>query len=61
MAMERDALFKQADHMWKMLDNMAEQDPEGYQRFIKKQLEEGATNLKPPQPVFCLSCEINEV
>ena len=61
MAMERDALLKQADHMWKMLDNMAEQDPEGYQRFIKKQLEEGATNLKPPQPVFCLSCEINEV
>ena len=59
--MERDALLKQADHMWKMLDNMAEHDPEGYQRFIKKQLQEGATHLQPPQPVFCLSCEIDEV
>ena len=59
--MERESLLKQADHMWKMLDNMAENNPEGYQRFIKKQLQEGSTHFKPPKPVFSLSCEIDKV
>jgi len=59
--MERDSLLRQADHMWKVLDNMAENNPEGYQRFIKKQLQEGSAHFKPPEPVFCLSCEIDKV
>lgn len=59
--MERDSLLRQADHMWKMLDNMAENNPEGYQRFIKKQLQEGSAHFKPPEPVFCLSCKIDKV
>ena len=58
---ERESLLRQADHLWKMLDNMAENNPEGYQRFIKKQLQEGSEHLKPPEPVFCLSCEIDKV
>ena len=59
--MERESLLRQADHMWKMLDNMAENNPEGYQRFIKKQLGEGSAHFKPPEPVFCLRCEIDMV
>ena len=58
---ERESLLRQADHLWKMLDNMAENDVEGYQHFIKKQLQEGSQHLKPPEAVFCLSCEIDKV
>lgn len=32
------ALAQQADQMWKMLDNMAENDPEGYKAFLASQV-----------------------
>ena len=59
--MERESLLRQADHMWNMLDSMAENNPDDYQRFIKKQLQEGSVHFKPPEPVFCVSCEIDKV
>lgn len=61
LKMDKESLLRQADHMWKILDNMAENNPEGYQHFIKKQMQEGSANFKPPEPVFCLSCEIDTV
>ncbi|XP_067036075.1 PIH1 domain-containing protein 2-like [Acropora muricata] len=50
-----DVLLGQADSMWKMLDDLAESDPEAYQRFIDKTLKEGSDFLKPPEPCFCIS------
>ena len=59
--MERESLLKTADHVWNLLDNMAESNPEAYQRLIQMQLQEGSTHFKPPEPIFCLSCEIDKV
>lgn len=50
-----DVLLRQADSMWKMLDDLAESDPEAYQRFIDKTLKEGSDLFKPPEPCFCIS------
>lgn len=53
--MGSESLLNQADSMWKILDDMAESDPEAYKRFIDKALKEGATYFKPPEPCFCIS------
>ena len=50
-----DVLLGQADSMWKILDDLAESDPEAYQRFIDKTLKEGSDLFKPPEPCFCIS------
>ena len=44
-----------------MLDEMAATNPEGYKKFIKKQMTEGVEVLKPPQPVMALHCKTAEV
>jgi len=33
--------IKQAENLWKMLDEMAESDPESYKKFIEKNIREG--------------------
>ena len=53
--MGSESLLNQADSMWKILDDLAESDPEAYKRFIDKALKEGATYFKPPEPCFCIS------
>ena len=53
--MGSDSLLNQAESMWKMLDDMAESDPDAYKKFIDKALKDGATSLKPPEPCFCIS------
>ena len=37
------ALGKQADALWKMLDEMAESDPAAYRTFLQQQAEAAAT------------------
>lgn len=32
--------------MWKMLDDLAENDPDGYSKFIKGNLEQGTEQIK---------------
>ena len=53
--MGSDSLLNQAESMWKMLDDMADSDPDAYKKFIDKALKDGATSLKPPEPCFCIS------
>ena len=53
--MGSESLLNQADSMWKMLDDLAESDPEAYKRFMDKTLKEGSTLFKPPEPCFCVS------
>ena len=50
-----EALHKQADNVWKMLDDMADSDPEAYKSFIDKILKEVPNACKPPEPCFCVS------
>jgi len=38
--------MKQAEHIWKMLDDMAENNPESYKQFIQKSVSEGVQNAK---------------
>lgn len=53
--MGSESLLSQADSMWKMLDDLAESDPEAYKRFMDKTLKEGSSLFKPPEPCFCIS------
>lgn len=34
-------MMKQAENMWKMLDDLAENNPEGYQKFVSSNIEQG--------------------
>ena len=47
-----EALLGQADSVWKMLDDLAESDPEAYKRFIDKTFKEGSNMFRPPEPCF---------
>ena len=60
-AMAQEDLLKQGQRIWEMLDEMAATNPEGYKKFIKKQMTEGVEVLKPPQPVMALHCKTAEV
>lgn len=46
----QDAALKQADSIWRMLDQMAENDPDNYQKFISKHLNDGKEYFALPQP-----------
>ena len=50
-----ESLLSQADSMWKMLDDLADSDPEAYKRFMDKTLKEGSSLFQPPEPCFCIS------
>lgn len=39
-------MLRQAENMWKMLDDLAEKDPSSYKQFISKNLESGAEAIK---------------
>lgn len=39
-------MMKQAENMWKMLDDLAENNPEGYQKFVSSNIEQGKQVIK---------------
>eukprot|EP00041_Stephanoeca_diplocostata_P014389 m.260945 g.260945 ORF g.260945 m.260945 type:complete len:263 (-) comp19683_c0_seq1:272-1060(-) len=54
-----DPMLTQASQLWEMMDEMAVANPEGYQRFIAKQMKEKADYDKknaPPTPIFGVRC-----
>jgi hypothetical protein len=53
MAAKNDPLLEQADSLWKMLDDLAETNPEGYKKLIDNVIKEQKEHWKPPEPVFC--------
>lgn len=53
-----DKLLQQAQHIWSMLDDMADQDPESYSRFIEKQTKEYKELNAPPQPHMCVRTQV---
>ena len=46
----QDAALKQADSIWRMLDQMAENDPDNYKKFINKHLNDGKEYFALPEP-----------
>lgn len=50
-------LLEQANKLWSMLDDMAEQDPQAYQRFIEKQCKEHQESMAPPKPHMCVKTQ----
>lgn len=54
MATKNDGLLQQADSVWKMLDDLADTDPDGYRKLIDNIMKEEKEYWKPPEPVFCL-------
>lgn len=54
-------MLQQADSVWRMLNDLADTDPEGYKKFIDKTMKEGSQQFKPPQPCFCVSTTLVSV
>ena len=49
-----EAMMKQAQQIWSMLDDMAENDPKAYRKFIDQQNAEQKKFMKPPEPHMCV-------
>ncbi|XP_017373158.1 PIH1 domain-containing protein 2 [Cebus imitator] len=51
-------LLTQVTQLWNLLDDLAESDPEGYEKFIQQQLKEGKQLCSAPEPQLCLQTRI---
>ncbi|XP_063292037.1 PIH1 domain-containing protein 2 [Pelobates fuscus] len=51
-------LLTQVNHFWNMLDDMADNSPESYQKFIQRHMKEGKDFMAPPEPHLCLQTKI---
>lgn len=44
----------EASQIWSMLEDMSENNPAAYRKFIDKQLKEGKEMNGPPKPHMCV-------
>uniref|UniRef100_A0A8C2P9Z0 PIH1D1/2/3 CS-like domain-containing protein n=1 Tax=Capra hircus TaxID=9925 RepID=A0A8C2P9Z0_CAPHI len=51
-------LLTQVTQFWNLLDDLAESNPESYQKFIQQQLKEGKELCATPEPQLCLQTRI---
>ena len=51
-------LLTQLTQFWNLLDDLAESNPEGYEKFIQQQLKEGEQLCAAPEPWLCLQTRI---
>ncbi|GFO29876.1 pih1 domain-containing protein 2 [Plakobranchus ocellatus] len=49
-----EGMSAQAQQIWSMLDDMAENDPAAYRKFIERQMKEGKEYMAPPDPHMCV-------
>ena len=54
--MASENLLKCAGNIWKLLDDMQETNPEEYEKFIQKTLQEGKSEFAPPKFHFSIKC-----
>ncbi|KAH9503831.1 PIH1 domain-containing protein 2 [Bulinus truncatus] len=47
-------MAKKAQQIWAMLDDMAENDPSSYRKFIDQQIKDGKESMAPPSPHMCV-------
>ena len=53
-----ESMMQQAQHIWSMLDDMADNDPKAYRRFIEKQKAEQKEHMSPPEPHMCVRTQM---
>ncbi|XP_041030145.1 PIH1 domain-containing protein 2 [Carcharodon carcharias] len=53
-------MLQQVNQLWSLLDDMSENSPEAYQKFIRHHLEEGMKQFSPPDPHMCFQTRILE-
>ncbi|XP_040902775.1 PIH1 domain-containing protein 2 [Toxotes jaculatrix] len=53
-------VLHQVKQFWSMLDDLSENDPAAYRKFIHKQMKEGAEFIAPPELHSCLCTEMLE-
>ena len=58
MATSQDDMLKQAQNIWSMLDELADSDPESYQKFIEKNLSGGKEEMGTAKPWMCVKTRI---
>ncbi|KAG8434471.1 hypothetical protein GDO86_012737 [Hymenochirus boettgeri] len=51
-------VLAQVNQLWSMLDDMAENSPDSYQKFIQKHMIEGKDILTSPEPNICIKTKI---
>ncbi|XP_045870742.1 PIH1 domain-containing protein 2 isoform X2 [Meles meles] len=51
-------LLTQVTQFWNLLDDLAESNPESYEKFIEQQLKEGKQLYAAPEPQLCLQTRI---
>ena len=62
MASRSDGDITQAaERVWGILDHLAANNPEEYDKFVKQQLDHGKEALAVPEPRMCLRCSLNRV
>lgn len=50
--------MRQAQQVWSMLDDMADNDPAAYRAFIEKQKKERDSFMAPPEPHMCVKTQM---
>ncbi|XP_038634555.1 PIH1 domain-containing protein 2 [Scyliorhinus canicula] len=53
-------MLQQVNQLWSLLDDISENNPEAYQKFIRHHLEEGIKQFSPPEPHTCFQTTILE-
>lgn len=53
-----EGLLTQLTQFWNLLDDLAESDPERYNKFIQQELREGQRLCAGPEPKLCLQTRI---
>ncbi|KAM4652533.1 PIH1 domain-containing protein 2 [Discoglossus pictus] len=56
--MTQNELLAQVNQFWSILDDMAESNPESYNKFMEKHMKEGKEFMAPPEPHLCLQTKI---
>ncbi|KAJ7304942.1 hypothetical protein JRQ81_010634 [Phrynocephalus forsythii] len=51
-------MLAKATQLWTMLDDMAENSPESYYQFMRRQLKDAREYYAPPEPYLCLRTHI---
>ncbi|XP_070548593.1 PIH1 domain-containing protein 2-like [Ptychodera flava] len=58
MATNDEDIMKQAQHIWNMLDELADSDPDAYKKFIDSKVKEGGEMFAPPKPFMCVETDL---
>lgn len=56
--LSHEKMSTQAQQIWAMLDDMAQNDPGAYRKFINKQMKEGKEFMAPPDPHMCVQVKL---